>query len=130
MPSVAAFLEANKDLERSESTTSVLDTVVVSSTVTGVTPTRLEFFHLGATFSIDRADVVDVTEITEPPSPVFPSGKAVTLVLKASAKVQATSTLAAADLVSTLPFALSRPAAPPIPALQSPAEMAWRAGGA
>ncbi len=122
MPQLTEFLSKNPELE-TDAQPSLSDNLSIPAVVTSVTSVHVYFEYQGSRYSVDRNNVVDISENASAPAPE--KGKAVLLQMKPDAVVSSQVNLPAGALVAQKPFAL-RHAAPPLTVQQTPADKAWR----
>jgi hypothetical protein len=122
---VDEFLSNHSDLEEADDEVSAGTDgpgVRLDVTILGISANAVRFVHLGTEYRVDRAAVRRIDDRQDPANP----GRAATLVVDKDAPLVATYSVSSTDLVTSLPFAMSRPPITPRPKMASPREVAWR----
>src|SRR5260370_291618 len=99
-------------------------TVIISVAMVGMTLLQVEIVHAGARYSIDRENIISITE--DDTAQAAAMGSSVNVLMQVKAEVLASFSLKPPVVgVPVRPFGFRNPA-DPMPFAQTPADKAWR----
>jgi hypothetical protein len=114
MPSVDDFAKANPSLNRTEAAAAPsADQLSLVVEIIEVLPDVVNFAYAGIGYSVARSRVSDISVVTDPHSiGDLPSPPHAIMTISHDAKLTTTHSIAAADLVTSVPFSMMGPSGP------------------